>query len=231
VNYYGLCYTAALVAAHDLAADPASADPVTLDLSGPVTVEVGRKCILTAETTARKVTWKVPPGADAMPLDGKRLAVWAPPGTYTFAAMVPAGDDVVAKEIVLTVTGARPPPVPVPVPVPDVDPLIAPVQAAYTADSSATKAADKAALAAVFRALADATTAQQVQTAQNLYDLIHNSVEARVPGRLKTVRAVVGTELGKYLPTAPATVLTVQHRNDAAAQLKRAADILDTKVK
>lgn len=93
-----------------------AADPVppatTLDLGQPVTVPVGKKCVLEATTSAKKVTWKVPAGCDAMPLDGKRLAVWANPGTYVFTAMVPSGEDVVSKELVLTVVGAQPPPIP-----------------------------------------------------------------------------------------------------------------------
>ena len=100
-----------------VAADPpAPAPAVTLKVTGPATVDVGKKCVLVAETGAKKVTWKSPPGCDSLAIDGKRLAVWAPPGRYVFVAMVPAGDDVLAVETVLTVTGAIPPPGPTPVP-------------------------------------------------------------------------------------------------------------------
>ena len=84
----------------------------------PVTVEAGRKCVLVADTTAKKVTWKVPSGVDAESLDGKRMAVWGNPGGYQFIAMIPAGDDVLDTEIILTVTGPRPPPDPDPKPDP-----------------------------------------------------------------------------------------------------------------
>lgn len=91
---------------------PQPRSDVLLDAGPPVTVEQGRKCILTVQTTAKKVTWGIPPGCDTLPLDGKRLAVWALPGTYTFRVMVPSGDDVISTELVLTVTGPRPPPIP-----------------------------------------------------------------------------------------------------------------------
>lgn len=119
---------AALVALVILHSSAWAQAPV-LEVHGPQVVEVGRKIVVQAETTAKKVTWKVPAGCDSVPLDGKRLAVWALPGTYTFTAMVPNGDDVVAVDVVLTVTGPRPPPNPpgpVDPPTP-VDPVTPPV--------------------------------------------------------------------------------------------------------
>lgn len=108
---------------------PPKAEVVEIELGTSVTVELGRKCILTAETKAKKVTWKVPAGVDAMPLDGKRLAVWAKEGRYVFVAMAPSGDEVVSAEVVLTVVGPRPPPVPpgpTPDPVPPTPPPVPP---------------------------------------------------------------------------------------------------------
>src|SRR6185436_829666 len=102
----------ALLSSVALAADP---PPPVLEVLGPTTVEVGKKCVIKVQTTAKKVTWKIPSGCDAENLDGKRLAVWALPGTYTFVAMVPNGDDVVSIDYVLTVVGPRPPPPPDPV--------------------------------------------------------------------------------------------------------------------
>jgi hypothetical protein len=91
-----------------------SALPLTLDAGEPVTAEVGHRCIVAVKTKAKKVTWRVPSGVETISLDGKRLAVWAPVGVYTFRAMVPNGEDVLDVEIVLTVTGPRPPPPPTP---------------------------------------------------------------------------------------------------------------------
>lgn len=88
------------------------AESVKLEASKLVTVRVGQQCVVTVTTNAKKVTWKTPPGIDALPLDGKRLAVWALEGTYRLTAMVPSGDDVLSTEIILTVTGPRPPPAP-----------------------------------------------------------------------------------------------------------------------
>lgn len=122
-NWHGAVFLASLVTAQLLTAAPPEAAPktlpaVTLDLGKAVTVEVGKRIILTAKTSAKKVTWQVPPTVDVEHLDGKRLAVWANPGVYVFRAMIPDGDDVIAREVTLTVTGARPPPGPVPDPKP-----------------------------------------------------------------------------------------------------------------
>lgn len=91
---------------------------VKLSPGKPQSVNVGKKCIITIETTAKKVTWKVPEGVEFVALDGKRIAVWADTGVYKLLAQVPAGDDVLSTELVLTVIGPRPPPVP-PGPMPD----------------------------------------------------------------------------------------------------------------
>lgn len=117
---YASLLALAMVGGSTSADPPASAAPPTLKVAPALTVEVGKKCVIAAETTAKKVTWSIPPGVDAMPLDGKRLAVWAPPGTYTLRAAVPNGDDVVMAVVTLTVTGPRPPPGPV-------DPVVPPV--------------------------------------------------------------------------------------------------------
>jgi len=98
-------------------ADPAP-KAVTISQGKPITVEVGKKCILTIETTAKKVTWRAPLGPDTLAIDGKRLAVWATEGVYKFIAQVPSGDDVLSTEVILTVTGPRPPPGPPPDPGP-----------------------------------------------------------------------------------------------------------------
>ncbi len=96
-----------------LPADPVQPQPPpSLGEGKPLTVEVGKKCVLTVETGAKKVTWKIPAGVETLAIDGKRLAVWATEGVYTFAAMVPNGDEVLHTEIILTVTGPRPPPTP-----------------------------------------------------------------------------------------------------------------------
>lgn len=94
---------------------PPKVDPTTtvkLTPGKPMSVNVGKKCVLTIETTAKKVTWIVPAGADALAIDGKRLAVWADTGIYKFVAQVPSGDDVLSTEVVLTVVGPRPTPIP-----------------------------------------------------------------------------------------------------------------------
>lgn len=201
--------------------DAPAVQSVTIELGGPVTVELGKKCVLTAETTAKKVTWKVPAGADAIPLDGKRLAVWAPPGTYTFVAMAPSGDDVVSQEVVLTVTGARPPPSPV-------DTLAKAAQAAYDADPSPTKSLDKAAMTAVFTVLAGQMDAPEIKTAKNLFDFNKNTMFARLGGRLGGVGTVFATDFGTIFPpnTRESYILTQSDRAAAKVKLTTYAKIL-----
>jgi hypothetical protein len=109
-------------------------EPV-LEVGGPTVVEVGKKCVLKAQTTAKRVTWRVPAGCDTEALDGRRLAVWALPGTYTFVAMVPSGDDVVSIDYVLTVVGPRPPPGPGPGPGPEPPPVVSSFRVIWVKES------------------------------------------------------------------------------------------------
>lgn len=88
---------------------------------------IGKKCIVKVETTAKKVTWKIPSGIDAVSV-GNDLHVWATEGVYTLTAQVPSGDDVLSTDVVLTVIGPRPPPTPAdppaPVPPTPVEPVV-----------------------------------------------------------------------------------------------------------
>jgi hypothetical protein len=205
---------------------PEPVAPVTpLDLGAPITVPVGKKCVLKADTTAKKVTWRIPAGVDALSLNGKELAVWALPGTYTFTAMVPSGDDVVSKELVLTVVGAQPPPI--------VDTLAADIQAAFDGEPSSVlvngsprlKSLDAVALAEAYRAHARAlpTFATANDAANDLLTVRKAAVAERVP----SVRLIAGKELAKILPSAASAQLTDQMKKDAAALLNRVAVILD----
>lgn len=110
------------------AADPAPpksdvkvSDAIKLTPGKAQNAVVGKKCIVSVETTAKKVTWRVPDGVDYIALDGKRIAVWADAGVYTLLAAVPSGEDVLTTELVLTVVGPRPPPIP-PGPAPEPKP-------------------------------------------------------------------------------------------------------------
>ncbi len=191
---YGLVSLLSLLAA--LATAPLSAappevpaNPVTkIDLGKSVTAEVGKKIVLTADTAAKKVTWRIPAGCDALPLDGKRLAVWAPPGTYLFTAMAPSGDDVVSAEVVLTVTGPRPPPPP------PVDQLVTDLQAAYTSE------ADPAKLKALTEIMGGVVTAAKasgtVTTTKQLQDKVHLATDLAVGvGKLPNTRKAIGAYL------------------------------------
>ncbi len=179
-----------LAFAAPLAAQPPKVDPATtIAAVKPVTVDLGKKCIVEVTTTAKKVTWKCPAEVEFIALDGKRIACWALPGTYTLTAMVPSGDDVLSTEVVLTVSGARPPP-------PPVDELVKSLQAAYDADTSATKKKDIADLQEVMAGcVATAKKGGKVKVTKDLQDGVHSVTGLVIQDRLMGVR----TQIGAYL--------------------------------
>ncbi len=215
------------------AADPPKVDPtpvITIKDAKPVTAEVGKKCILTVDTSAKKVTWRTPDGVDSIALDGKRLAVWALPGVYTLTAMVPSGDDVVSVDVVLTVTGS--------VVTPPINVGLKALQDAYDAEpatvttadgTTATKADDKVKLIAVYRA--SAAGLGDLKTNTDVFTAIKKTTEARIDGRLTKVRGVVNAEFAKFMPKAGNTVLTDAEKIQASATLTTFAKLLEEGVK
>lgn len=191
-----LCMQLVSLAAMASDQPPKPADPlVTLTAGKSVTVDLGKKCIVTADTTAKKVTWKVPAEVEFIALDGKKIACWALPGTYTLTAMVPSGDDVLSTEIILTVTGSRPPP-------PPVDELQKSLQAAYDADTSATKKDDIGKLQEVMTGcVPSAKAGGKVKTTKDLQDGVHQVTELVIPARLIGVRTQIGAYLAPKLGT------------------------------
>lgn len=198
---------------------------VSLELGKPMTVELGKKCIIRAETSAKKVTWDIPQGVDTVPLDGKSLAVWATPGTYTFRAMVPSGDDVVSKEQILTVVGPRPPPI--------VDKLVEAVQKAYDQEPSATRAQDKNSLKLVFQSTAasmtDPTAFVATRTVKDLYKFNKAIKDAAIDGRMSKVGAVFETDFATVFPvgTKETYVLTDTDRKNVQDRINQYALTLD----
>lgn len=131
-------------------------------------------------------------------------------------------------------TAPQPPPNPPDPPVPPTpaDPLLIVLQLAYTTEPpSLTAPQDKASLAAVMRALAVAVLDPAVVNGDNNWALLHNSIEARIAGRLKTkLRPAIGAEINKILPNGPgkgAVALTDQQKKDAALLYLRIATLLD----
>ncbi len=182
-----LVLLALLLVAPAWATEPKQPDPLpaslTVNDSKPVTVEVGHKCVLTATTGAKKVTWKIPAGVETLAIDGKRLAVWATEGTYTFQAAVPNGDDVILAEIVLTVTGPRPPPAPP-------DAFVKALQDAWALETPADKAriAD---LAAIYRVSATKPSGTIYlaanDTGKKVHDVFKSARDAFMQGALPNV--------------------------------------------
>lgn len=178
-----------------IAADPPPKTDTTLVSGKAVTVDLGKRCVVEVTTNAKKVTWKVPADVEYYLLDGKKIACWALPGTYTLTAMVPSGDDVLSTEVVLTVTGARPPP-------PPVDQLVKDLQAAYDADTSATKKDDIGKLQEVMAGcVPSAKAGGKMKTTKDLQDGVHAVTELVIPGRLKGVRTQIGAYLAPKLGT------------------------------
>lgn len=117
--------------------------------------------------------------------------------------------------------GIQPGPLPIP------DALAIAIKTAYTSEPAATRVADKLELQAVFLAIVAAINDPNISTAQQLFTVISGATAARIDGRLAAIRKVVGTELGKVLPSEPAAVLSARHKADAAAILKKSAEILE----
>ena len=108
---------------------------------------------------------------------------------------------------------------------PPADPLVVAVRAAYSADQSVGKLSDKTSLAAVYRACAEAVP--NIATAGALFQVVKDSSDTRIADRLKTVRSLFGTELGKFLPNDRNAILTAEQKSEAVKQLIRFATILD----
>lgn len=195
-----LAFSAGVFAADPIPPADTPIPAASLDAGKAVTVDLGKKCIITATTTAKKVTWRAPEGVEFVALDGKRIAVWALPGTYTLQAMIPSGDDVITSDVVLTVTGARPPP-------PPVDELTKQLQAAYDADTSPTKKDDLGKLQEVMAGcVAAAKSGGKVRVTKDLQDGVHSVTELVIPGRLKGVRVAIGGYLAPKLGTSSVPV-------------------------
>jgi len=217
---------AALLATVAFAADPVPppkpTDTVTLKDAKPVTAAVGRKCLIEVETTAKKVTWKIPAEVDTVTLDGRRLAVWALPGTYTLTAMVPSGDDVLSVDVTLTVTGDVPAPV-----VPAINKA---VRDAYAADTSANKAELAKKLAGLYRAAGTVTVKDtSIKTYFDLYSDVAAANAAQMGQTdLQGVRLAISKYLDAKLPTDKKTPID---RTLAAAEFLNVATALESLTK
>lgn len=209
--------TAALLAASLLAkgADPIpksdvnpAAVTITIDSTSPVTADVGKKCVVTVKTSAKKVTWRFPAGVDAIPLtaDGKSLGVWALPGSYSLTALAPNGEDVVLADVTVTITGSVGPPTPA-------STLNADVKAAYLSDSTdgVTKASLASKLAKLYRASASDSFLKKYKADTTWYE-VFTDVSLANAGQmgqtdLQGVRLVISKYLDSRLPTDKQTRL------------------------
>lgn len=212
----GFWLATALSTALTYAADPIPKSPtdgpmtptVTIKAVQPVTADLGKKCIVSVETTAKKVTWKYPAGVDAVSLtaDNKSVAVWALPGSYTLSARVPSGDDVIDADVLVTIAGDVGPVLPV-------STLKADVLAAFGHDPSdgLTKAALAVKLAKLYRASASDTFLKKYGATTTWYEVFTDVATANSSQMgqtdLQGVRVVISKYLDARLPTDKATKL------------------------
>lgn len=214
---------AATLATVALAADPAPApkpsDVVTLKDAKPVSAAVGRKCVVQVETTAKKITWKIPAEVDSVSI-GKDLYIWALPGTYTLTAMVPSGDDVLSVDVTLTVTGD----------VPNTPTLSKDVRAAYDKDTTANKAELAKKLAGLYRAAGTVTVKDtSIKTYYDLYSDVAAANNAQMSQTdLQGVRIAIQKYLDGKLPTDKTTPI---NRTLAGAEFLAIAAALESLTK
>lgn len=215
---------------------PAASAPPSLEIPKEVAPS-GQYLIVLPKTDAVSVTYIGLDGIEPVPpilLSDKRAFVLdcygKPAGRYRFAAVAAGKDGEQVRVDFVAVIGTPPvPPGPIPPPKPvppdPPDPLATSVQAAFTTDTSATKLADARALAAVYRAVAEVLG--DVKTAGELFTVLKGATEARISGRLKSIRPLFGGELGKVLPAEATAVLTAEQKAAAAKQLNRFAAVLE----
>lgn len=202
---------------------------VTIEAVQPVTADVGKKCVVTVKTTARKVTWRFPAGVDAVPLtaDGKSLGVWALPGSYALTALAPSGDDVVLADVQVTITGSVGPPTPA-------STLNADVKAAYDRDSTEplAKALLAKKLAQLWRATASPDYLAEYKPTTTWADVFTDvsTANAKLMGQtdLQGVRLVVAKYLDGRIPTDRKTKLDPKL---AAAEFGAVASALEALAK
>ncbi len=204
------CLVLLLLAASVSAAEPipkAGADPVpsvvTIEAVQPVTAEVGKKCVVEVKTSAKKVTWRVPADVDFILLtpDGKKLGVWALPGTYPLTAHVVSGEDVVIADVSVTITGNLPNPV--------IPALNKTVKAAYDADTNLRKLEFVKKMAALYRAAGTVTVKDtSIKTYFDLYsDVAAANAGQMEPTDLQGIRQAIAKYLDGKLPTDKKTAI------------------------
>jgi len=203
---------------------PTPAAPITL--APTYAGDVGRLIDITAETKGAKVHWRVDPGLELRVTGPLSAVVTAPAaGKYHVTAYTTIGGEATdPAESVVTIGQPTPPEPPTP-PAP-ADPLVAAVQAAYQSELAATRATDKAALAAIYKGAASGMGT--VKTAGDLFDLLKSVTQSQIADRMRATRSVIGTELGKILPSDPTAALTQQQKDAAAALMNRFVAALES---
>lgn len=215
--------------------------PPTLTFSTPVQGQPGSFVVIKPTQLSGKVVkyFATSPGVNIFPpglLADKTATVITCnlPGRYTLYGFTALGDepsDPVAIEVVIGNPGPVVPPKPVDPTKPDLpinDPLADAIQAIYGALSETDKAKNKAALAQSYRQIAQIYKDPSFVTLGQAFQRSIEISRAMLPNTaLREIRARMGEEFNKDLPTDPNTVLSQNIRDLAVSRLERAAKILE----
>jgi hypothetical protein len=202
-------------------AKPAVALPATLKFTEGARVEIK------VDTTAKRVTWdKFPAGLTADQLeDGKRLLVWAPPGSYAVRAnVVNAAGDVEYAVGVLEIAPLIPPAPPLPP-----DKLVSDLKAlAAGSDKGQLKT-----LAALYRQAATFAADSGFASTSQLINAIHAAADKLLvaPGALTPIRDRVRAELYSCNVPQADVPLTPEIRKCAGDVYARAAAAVEDAAK
>jgi hypothetical protein len=186
----------ALLAYHWQHGDPVK--PVAaISLPAEVQTEAGWPVSVNADTTGKKVSWRVI-GKAWLFSQGHTALVGAPtPGTYEIMAWTAIGNEPTEAAICILTVGQKPP-VPGPVPQPD-DPLVQALQDSFKTDGGTAEQRDQ--LADVYAQFAKTVQDQPWTNVGQIFDTLHLSVQGSVGDGLKKTRESIGKFLSSKLPT------------------------------
>lgn len=203
----------------------ASAAPPELKLTGTDKAAAGTLIVVSAETTAKAVKWKVVGDASVQQDSGGRKVFLVGKGRVTVLAVAAseAGELSEFAEWSADLGGVEP--VVPPEPEPEAPAaLVGMIQAAYIADKSPDKAAELKAFGDAMAAAAKQAGDPALKTAGALESAVRAATVARVGAmKLPAVGVTVGDYLSGFLPTDKDATLTAEDRKKAASGYKAVA--------
>lgn len=187
----------------------------------------GRLAVVKAEAAARVVWHACPSGGplDVLALDGgKTLVAVAPqPGRYELLAWSASGGEPTdAARCVLVVEGPPAPPAP--------DAIATALRAAWSNETDPERDRQRRQLAALFRVAASETVRQpHLRTHGDLLATLKQASAALLSdAALPHLRAAIGEQMRRLLPTEPATPLDESARASCAGAFQRIAVAIES---